>query len=177
MARAQTLGEIIKSDFQLLARCRHCDTERAVDLRMMVERFGAGFRPGESIERLREAMKCTSCGLKGARLEFRSSRSPGWSGDNAHSGHVTDDGWRPKYPPDDPTRLAPMDLLRISRNVYMERFRAIAAGRAAAWQNDVRRIADIKMITAKRMKIADMDQIVRAHPDWFAGDNSDATEG
>lgn len=71
-----TVAQCIKEGIDILARCRHCDREARVDKQALVLKRGADFKPGEHFERFSNSLKCTACGLNGAKVEFRATRSP-----------------------------------------------------------------------------------------------------
>jgi hypothetical protein len=57
--------ELYAKDYALIARCRRCQHSRELQVALLLRVFGAQ----ERMERVGARLRCSHCGLRGARIE------------------------------------------------------------------------------------------------------------
>lgn len=89
--RTMSIAYCIGNDVDIEAICDHCDRRAKLDLRLLIERKGPEFRPGDDLEGFGKSLRCRAeaggCGLQGAKVEFNRPHGPGWDGRGAHFGN------------------------------------------------------------------------------------------
>lgn len=86
MGGPMTLAALIEQGLRVVAFCHGCGREGQIDLPALLQSFGPDFRPGASIKRFSAALRCTKCGWRGGRVEFRQPTRNTWGG--AHRWHT-----------------------------------------------------------------------------------------